>query len=488
MTELRELLLDNEDWLRQRLQEYVTGRGYAQDTAALQRASRLSISGLNQALLLGMETLGGQAPEFAADADLTQDPIAAFGVAEARLHRQRGISLALSLRLLKDCRQSYQDLVQNTIDDHQQRDRHEHCIVRCFDLIELALCSEWTAVQREEVIEELQQGNRTLSHENNRYLTLFESLPDPALLIDPEHVILACNPAAARFVHGEASPVEIDSQDQDPKPRQQCGHDVHAASEAITGRPLNLVLPWLAERLSLARTADDTIRRLEIQYEQDGQSRHFIVTVADMLDVFGRYDGAVLLVSEVTDRKKAEEALKASEEAFRQLAVIDPLTGAHNRRSFLEQAESEWKRSRRYEHPLSVLMIDIDHFKLVNDTYGHDIGDVTLQVLTRACMKILRENDIFGRLGGEEFAALPVETDEDRALQVAERLRREIAELRVSHADLSFLVQISIGAATLLEDDDRVEIMLKKADQALYKAKCFGRNRVVAASQLALLP
>ena len=338
MTQLRELLLDNEDWLMQRILEYVTGRDYAKYTSTLLEAWRLSISGLNQALLLGMEALDGQAPEFAADADFTQDPIAAFGVAEARLHRQRGISLALFMGLLKYYRQTYQDLVREKIDDPRHSDRYEHFIVRCFDLIELALCSEWNQVPRDELIQELQSANRALSNEKNR------------------------------------------------------------------------------------------------------------------------------------------------------LAAIDPLTGAHNRRSFLEQAESEWERSRRYEHPLSVLMIDIDHFKLINDTYGHDIGDVTLQVLTRACMKILRENDVFGRLGGEEFAALLVETDEDRALQVAERLRREIAELRVSHADLSFFVQISIGAATLLENDDRVEIMLKKADQALYKAKCLGRNRVVAASQLALLP
>ena len=488
MQHLRTLLLDNETWLMQRILKYAKGQDYTTYTSTLLEAWRLSISGLSHALLQGMDVFDGRAPEFVSGADLTGNPVAAFGVAEARLHRQRGISLGLFLGLLKYYRQTYQDLVREKIDDPKQRDRYDHFILRCFDLIELALCTEWNAMPQDALIQELQSANRELTNEKNRYLTLFESLSDPAFLLDAEAVVIACNPAAAGFLRGDAAPGELYYQQTGQKHSPTAEDGLKAVSGSITGRPLSQVLPWLGEIFSSNGNLEETVLRREIKYEQDGQSRYFTLTTAAMLDVSGKYEGAVLVLSDITEQQVTRDKLKASKKAFRQLAATDPLTGAHNRRSFIQKAALEWTRSRRYQHPLSVLMIDIDHFKLVNDTYGHDVGDLTLQVLTQACMNILRKNDIFGRLGGEEFAAILVETDEERALQVADRLRNEISELKVTHEALSFSFQISIGAATLKEDDTRVEGILKKADQALYKAKCLGRNMVVAASQLALLP
>ncbi len=127
-------------------------------------------------------------------------------------------------------------------------------------------------------------------------------------------------------------------------------------------------------------------------------------------------------------------------------------------------------------------MIDIDHFKKINDTYGHHTGDMALKVFAKNCLTVLRENDIFGRLGGEEFAAVLPETGEKKAFQVAERLREKISETIMSEGDISFKLQASIGVAALRKEDRKLDDILQAADQALYDAKRLGRNRVVSAS------
>ena len=140
------------------------------------------------------------------------------------------------------------------------------------------------------------------------------------------------------------------------------------------------------------------------------------------------------------------------------------------------------KRSKRYNNPLSILMIDIDHFKKINDTYGHALGDLTLQIFSSTCSKILRDNDILARIGGEEFAVVLVETEETVALKIAERIRKNISQAIISDKKISFNFEISIGLAVLQDSDAKIEDTLKRADRALYKAKNLGRNRVVAAT------
>jgi diguanylate cyclase (GGDEF)-like protein/PAS domain S-box-containing protein len=174
----------------------------------------------------------------------------------------------------------------------------------------------------------------------------------------------------------------------------------------------------------------------------------------------------------------AIETRYAHEELERR-AYTDYLTGLANRRHFLEQAESELVRTLRYGRELSILMLDVDRFKQVNDTYGHKVGDIVLQRLSTVCRATLRNIDVAGRMGGEEFAVLLPETGNEQAMDAAERLRAAIAAAQVTLASgLPLRFTASIGVATLGEKDANVDMLLNQADQALYRAKSEGRNRV----------
>lgn len=232
------------------------------------------------------------------------------------------------------------------------------------------------------------------------------------------------------------------------------------------------------EKLGYTRNNEEQLESSETFHPLLGENGIYLSGSASRLyDSHGNVVGAIETLRNITERKHMEKEI-------RKLASTDPLTGTNNRRSFLEQAEAELSRSRRYNHPLTILMIDLDHFKNINDSYGHQSGDLTLQVFTETCLSVLRENDIFGRMGGEEFAALLVETDEKKAFMVAERLRKKLSEVVVSTDAISFHFQVSIGAANIRDNDAKIEDILKRADQALYKAKNLGRNRVVASSEI----
>ncbi len=184
---------------------------------------------------------------------------------------------------------------------------------------------------------------------------------------------------------------------------------------------------------------------------------------------------AVGSIRDQTERKIAEDRLQ-------ELASVDELTGILNRRRFLELAGQAVDRAKRYDRPLSLIMLDVDRFKSVNDTYGHDFGDVVLKTLCRTCRTGLRDVDIFGRLGGEEFAVLLPETEGIGALEAAERLRRAQAMSPIPGVRGDLLVTISLGVAVLSEKTPTLETLLKASDEALYVAKRSGRNRVEMAA------
>jgi diguanylate cyclase (GGDEF)-like protein len=177
----------------------------------------------------------------------------------------------------------------------------------------------------------------------------------------------------------------------------------------------------------------------------------------------------------ISERGRAEQHATDLEA----LAAIDWLTGVYNRRQFETLARAELARSQRYVRPLTVLMMDIDHFKDVNDRYGHAIGDRVLQDLATVCLAIKRDADVVARIGGEEFALLLPETTEAAAAQFAERLRQQIRICApvVDGKRLTITVSIGIAGATLKTSG--TESLLNSADQALYNAKHSGRDRVV---------
>jgi diguanylate cyclase (GGDEF)-like protein len=182
--------------------------------------------------------------------------------------------------------------------------------------------------------------------------------------------------------------------------------------------------------------------------------------------------GIVVAFHDITERKKFVLELERQ-------AQIDALTGLNNRRYFYELAEQEIVRTRRYGKPLAIMMVDVDHFKAINDTYGHHSGDTVLQQLGVICRQTMREIDIIGRIGGEEFSILLPEANGMHAREAAERLREAVAATVVQlEPEVSISFTVSIGVAALVATDSGVAAMLKRADEALYQAKYSGRNRV----------
>lgn len=176
---------------------------------------------------------------------------------------------------------------------------------------------------------------------------------------------------------------------------------------------------------------------------------------------------------DISERKQMEDELN-------RLATTDDLTGLYNRRHFFGKAEQVVHVTKRYGRPLTALMLDLDHFKGINDRYGHHVGDKALKAFASTCRTLVRDADIFGRLGGEEFGLVLPETDAQQARVLAERIRACVETHQMETADQPLRFTVSIGLVGLDEKHDNLEHLLGHADQALYQAKAAGRNRVVS--------
>jgi diguanylate cyclase (GGDEF)-like protein len=164
------------------------------------------------------------------------------------------------------------------------------------------------------------------------------------------------------------------------------------------------------------------------------------------------------------------------------LAAVDPLTDAYNRRFGLARLQEEYSRAVRSEAPLGVLMFDLDHFKAVNDVYGHLVGDRVLRAVARACRRVIREGDVLVRYGGEEFLVLLPGAGADDVTQIGERIRRAVGETWVEEGDQRVAVSVSLGGTTYSDaGTSSPEQMVARADAALYGAKADGRNRLAVA-------
>ena len=163
------------------------------------------------------------------------------------------------------------------------------------------------------------------------------------------------------------------------------------------------------------------------------------------------------------------------------LAAIDPLTGVYNRRQFETLARAELARAQRYVRPLSVLIVDVDFFKRVNDTFGHEIGDWVLKMVATTIKSAKRDSDIVARMGGEEFVVMLPETTIEAARGVAERIREMVHVSSLAIGEDKLTLTISIGVAEATVRNSGIESVLREADQALYQAKQNGRNQVCVA-------
>lgn len=176
--------------------------------------------------------------------------------------------------------------------------------------------------------------------------------------------------------------------------------------------------------------------------------------------------------------RDVSEAVSLQEKLTHQ-ATIDDLTGILNRRAFSQQAETAHRSAVRHKEPFSLLMMDIDFFKKINDQYGHHTGDIALQAFTKNISNIIRSEDIFGRVGGEEFFLFLLKTPKDAALKVAEKIRFTTDNLTITASNISIKMTVSIGVTSIHNGNDSLQQIQNRCDEALYKAKKTGRNCVV---------
>ena len=250
----------------------------------------------------------------------------------------------------------------------------------------------------------------------------------------------------------------------------------YVASE-IVGRPFSDLFAEGALRdsaplktLNFAREnghcRDEHMRR-----KKNGEEFFALCTLDAVRADNGEILGFVEVFHDISQQKSREDKL------YRQ-ATRDALTGVYNRGHFTEMATQEIERARRFSEPLSVVMMDIDHFKNVNDTYGHDVGDKTIIALARTTAEFLRKIDFVGRIGGEEFAVVLPRANKEPAFEMAQRLRVLLGAQKIQAPGKEFGFTTSMGVASLRSQTKDLAELLRNADAALYKAKREGRNRV----------
>jgi len=227
------------------------------------------------------------------------------------------------------------------------------------------------------------------------------------------------------------------------------------------------------EKIHILIDAVHDVREIEVRM-RTAQGRLFTAEIAAITMDYADEPAVLVSMNDISQRKQLEDEL------FHQ-ANTDSLTGISNRRYFMVQAEQELRRARRFSRDLSVVMMDLDRFKWINDSLGHAAGDTVLEAIVKASQERLRESDVMGRLGGEEFAILLPETGLDAAMEVAGRLLEHIAETPIATVKGVVHCTTSLGVAQLTSGDHTIDDLLRRADEALYLAKDNGRNRAEAA-------
>ena len=307
MEPLVEFFRRHEDWLMRRTLAHAKRSGYTKYTSTLEEAWRLSISGLTASLAAGLER-HAPSPELGPDEDLASDPLADFGVVEARRHRERGVTLAMFLGLMKYYRLSYLELMAEERPAAATADRERLLVERCFDRIEIAFCQEWSSVDGGQRLAELQAANRFMTNEKNTYLTAFESLSDPVIVLDVEERVVNLNNAASLLIDPDHVPGGHYYQ---PAPRQDGSspYGKHATDGACIGRPVADVFPWLAPTLGILKGRDGS-GPCECEAAVLDVPRLFEVKRSDMLDVSEKLTATIVVLRDITNRKRTEAELR----------------------------------------------------------------------------------------------------------------------------------------------------------------------------------
>ncbi len=297
---------------------------------------------------------------------------------------------------------------------------------------------------------------------------LIECLSDGVLVLDQNNTLVDINPAAEKILHLKA--------------------------ERIIGCTGEEVLsPW-EEFFPLLQGREDV--RSEITLKESGQEKNFDLRINHAIDQNDAIIGHLIIIHEITHRKRMEEQLQQKNALLREQldeihalhsrlqeqAARDPLTGLYNRRNLGETLKNDKKLADQEQYPLSILMIDIDRFKSINDHYGHQCGDQALVWLSEQFGKTIRANDYVYRIGGEEFLILLRNANPQTACQRAENIRASIDSSDFYYHGQPIDLSVSIGVATYPYHGEEIDSVIRAADTALYAAKAAGRNRVQVCS------
>jgi diguanylate cyclase (GGDEF)-like protein len=271
---------------------------------------------------------------------------------------------------------------------------------------------------------------------------LVDNLSDGVIFLDVNDNVVDINPAAKEIIDYEADPIGVPA--------------------------VKIITCW---EEALEQSGEG--KRKEITICKGNNTRYYDIHITMLNNPKGRPIGRLATLHDVTERTLLLKTVET-------LATVDTLTDLLNRRHFLTLAQRELDRSRRYEYPLSIILIDLDRFKNVNDTFGHLVGDHVLREFASQLQRSLRIVDVIARFGGDEFVALLPETNLQSAIEAADRLRRKVAETPFITESGNITVTLSIGITSLENYQDiNLDRLLEQADRALYKAKTAGRNQVI---------
>jgi len=462
-TRLMEWLHTKEDALIARILDHALRNGFTAYTSTLGEAWRMSIAGLTRSLSISLENTP-EVPELRPLEDYSLDPAAAFGIREAKLHRPRGVPLSMFIALFQYYRQSYLEVLAETRWPAPEGAWAALYLTRFFDRVELGFLSEWNVCEQDGQLQSLQAVNRKVTNEKNRFLTIFESLGVPVILLDASGRVELMNFAASQLLRGEGLPGGCYYAPEQPK------------------EPLGVF-----ER-EIAQFCNSCAAHSSFEAELlDGQLlRVFVVSLRRLLDVSLKFVGISMILNDVTELKRSQQELaglaldlQVANVKLEELARLDPLTGVLNRRALMSRMTAEVDRCKRYASPLSLAILDLDHFKEINDTHGHLMGDQVLVEVSQCLSAVLRRTDCVARFGGEEFCILLPHSDSVGGLTCAERLCNQIEKLSFQGSDEGmFGITCSIGLCALSESIPDLSTLLGRADHALYQAKALGRNQV----------
>lgn len=284
--------------------------------------------------------------------------------------------------------------------------------------------------------------------------TLLETIPDLVWLKDPEGVYLSCNHKFERFLGAPEHEI-VGKTDHDFLPKEQADAFCDKDQAAMASN-----CPLINEEL--------------VTYADDGHQEMLETIKTTLRDENGKILGVLGIARDITCRKQAEEEAHY-------LSLHDPLTGLYNRRVLEGRITEEINRAERYQRCLSIFMLDLDHFKLVNDTHGHQNGDIALCHLAQLLESSIRKTDYVARYGGEEFIVVLPETPLAEALELAERLCEHIAAYEIPIDEHQTIhLTASIGVSCFPDHHHTWKGLIKIADSAMYRAKAAGRNQVKA--------